>query len=209
MDCSPIQPRKDAVYAEIPLLYEREEVGDWVNCDDFPHKTTSQHLERFSSSGPAINPNDTSLWHVECFDKVRVSECSDNLIHEHIPLTDRAPSPINNNCLALENIVGKRNLTTDVTEDVKNCHLQVTCEETPSEGSLNQEGMEIQTNCPSQGNYDFITTAFPDNTHKVFNVKTQDDTCSLMGSDDDDNKENMREFNSCHQENKNLGESSG
>ena len=86
----------------------------------------------------------------------------------------------------------------------------MTCEEPPSEGSLNQEGMEIQTNCPSQGNYDFITTAFPDNTCKVFNVKTHDDTGSLMGSDDDNNnKENKRQCNSYHQENKNLGESSG
>lgn len=205
VDCSPIESTKDLLTAEIPLLYEREEVHDGVNCDAFPPKTTFQDLEMFSSSSPAINLNDTSPWQDECFDKVRLSECSDNLINEQpAPMTERAPSPINNVYLALENTVD-----TDVTANVKNCHLQATCEETPSEGPSNQEGVEMQTNFPGQGKDDIITAALPDNPHKVFNVTSQDDTGSLMDSDDDDNKENKREFNNRHQENKNLEESSG
>lgn len=210
MDCSPIQSTNDLLTAEIPLLYEREELHDCVDCDAFAPKTTSQDLERFSSSSPAMNLNDASPWEAECFDKVRLSECSDNLINEQpTSLTERAPSPTNSVCLALENNVENVNLFSDVTPEVENCHLQATCEKNPSEGPSNQ-GVEMQTNCLGQGNDVIITAALPGNTHKVVNVTTQDDSDSVHVMDsDDDNKENKREFNHCHEENKNLGESSG
>ncbi|KAL9979918.1 hypothetical protein ACROYT_G008437 [Oculina patagonica] len=157
-----------------------------------------------------LNLNDASPWEAECFDKVRLSECSDNLINEQpTSLTERAPSPTNSVCLALENNVENVNLFSDVTPEVENCHLQATCEKNPSEGPSNQ-GVEMQTNFLGQGNDVIITAALPGNTHKAVNVTTQDDSVSVHVMDsDNDNEENKREFNHCHEENKNLGESSG
>ena len=75
VDCSPLQSRKDIIQAEI-LLYEQEQVDDWVHqCDVFPPNTaTSQGLESFSSSTPVTNLSVRPPRHAECFDKVRLSE---------------------------------------------------------------------------------------------------------------------------------------
>ena len=83
MDCSALQSRKDLLQAEI-LLYEREQVDDWVHqCDVFPLNTaTPQDLESFSSSIPVKNLNDRPPRHAECFYKVRLSEYLDKSINE-------------------------------------------------------------------------------------------------------------------------------
>ena len=82
MDCSALQSRKDLLQAEI-LLYEREQVDDWVHqCDVFPLNTaTPQDLESFSSSIPVKNLSDRPR-HAECFDKVPLSEYLDKSINE-------------------------------------------------------------------------------------------------------------------------------
>lgn len=198
----------------MPLLYEREEVQDWVDCDDFlPKPTLSQDIESFTASSPAKILNDTSPWHAECFDKVRLSESSDKSINEQpVSLIERAPNSINNVCLALESTEGNNSII-GVAADSKNCHIQGRGDQTPpeniqTEGSKNQGRMEMATNFPGQGNNNIITIAqVAENTQKpVSNATTKDDT--VMYSNDDD-KENKAEFNYGHQENKNLGESSG
>lgn len=196
----------------MPLLYEREEVQDWENCDAFPPKTTlSQDIENFTSSSPAKILNDTFPWHAECFDKVRLSESSDNTINEQpVSLTERAPNSINV-CFALESTVDNNSII-GVAADSKNCHIQGRCDQTPpeniqTEGSKKQGRIEMTTNFPGQGNNNIITIAqVAENTQKVSNATTKDDT--VMYSDADD-KENKAEFNYGHQKNKNLGESSG
>lgn len=196
VDCSPLQPRKDLLQAEI-LLYEREEVDEWVHCDAFPPNTaTSQDLESFSSSIPMKNLSDRSSWHTDCFGKVRLSECFDKLINEQpASPTEKAPNSMSNVCLAeIED-----NPFNGVAADSKNRPLQATRDETlpenmQTEGPTNQGEMEITTNFPGQRNDDINAIALPDNG-------------SLMDNDDD--KENKRKFNYVNQDNINLGESSG
>ena len=85
MDCSSLQSRKDLVQAEI-LLYEGEQVDDWVHQSDVfpPNKSTSQDLESFHSSIPVKHLGDRPPRLAECFDKVPLSEYLNKSTNEHL-----------------------------------------------------------------------------------------------------------------------------
>lgn len=193
----------------MPLLHEREVMQNWENCDCSLPKA-SQDLESFGTSCPATYLNDTALWHAECFYKVQISTSSDNWINEQpAPSPDTTPTTaINNVCLASASTVDDINSTIGDTADVKKCHHEALCEETPpeNEGPSNQEEMEMPANFPGQGDADKMTIAPPEN--KVFSMTTQEHTGLSMESDDE-NKENERLFNYGHQENNTPGKSSG
>ena len=194
MDCSPLLSREDLLQAEI-LLYEREEVGDWVHCHVFPpNTTTSQDLEGFTSSIPVKNLSDGYPRHAEYFHKVPLSQYLDKLINQKlVSLTEKAPNAISNVFLASEK--SEDSPSNGIAADSKNPPLQDTQDETlpqnmQTEGPTNKREVKIIENVN-----DDITAVAPPGKGSL--------------TDNDDVKESKREFSYVNQDNIKLGESSG
>jgi len=196
VDSSPLQLRRDLLQAKI-LLYEREQVDDRAHCDAFPPNTvTSQDLESFSSSIPVKNLSDRSSRHAESFDKVQLGQYLDKPMNETLAaLTEKDPNPISKVWLASKK--SEHNALNSIAADV--FPLRATYDETlpgnmQTEGPTNQREMETISNFPGQENDNVNAIAPPTNG-------------SLMDNDDD--KENKRDFSYGNQGSIKLGESSG
>ena len=209
MDFSPLQLRRYLLKGEIPLPHEREEFLDWGNCDILWHSRKFKGLECFTTSIPESSINHASLWHAECFNKVRLNVLSDNSFYDQpVSLTKEALNPTVKVC---EGNPEKLSLT-GVAVDSRNAgYLQGICDQTTIENMETEEvadhgEIEIMTNCQGQGNNNQSKTAQVTDEKQVLNVTKKDYIYPLMESNAD---ENMKEFNYGQQENEPLGESSG